>query len=189
MSIIRMVIYYKALTGSPVPTYPFLSSLLTSLQSNSTQTLISNVKPKTPSPSLYPFSSLISLVDITTLTSYFSLLEAGLGLCAACLPVQYGLLRSEKVRSIFRSIYSLATLGSQDSQNSRRSDARSFPLPDPMPCNKNGSQSSEMDVPLPTHAAAAAGYGASHSELEMGNSHGARAIMVATSFDASEQAV
>ena len=31
------------------------------------------------------------------MTSYFSLPEAGLGLCAACLPVQYGLLRSEKV--------------------------------------------------------------------------------------------
>ncbi|CAF9943701.1 MAG: hypothetical protein ALECFALPRED_000975 [Alectoria fallacina] len=144
MSIIRMVIYYKALTVQFDPDADF--------------------------------------EYITTLTSYFSLLEAGLGLCAACLPVQYGLLRSEKVRSIFRSIYSLATLGSRGSRSSRTSR-------DPMPGNKNGSQSSEMDAPLPTYAAAAAGHGARHSELEMGNLRGARAVRVATSFDASEQAV
>ena len=101
------------------------------------------------------------------------MLEAGLGLCAACLPVQYGLLRSKKVRSIFRSVYSLATLGSRGSRgsrNSRTSGARSIRLCDPTASNKNGSQSSEIDVPLPTHAAASAGHEVSQSELEMGES-------------------
>ncbi|KAL9135928.1 MAG: hypothetical protein Q9175_002859 [Cornicularia normoerica] len=139
MSIIRMVIYYKALTVQFDPDADF--------------------------------------EYITSLTSYFSLLEAGLGLCAACLPVQYALLRSEKVRSIFQSVYSLATLGSRGSVNSRgsrgshisrRSGARSYRLRDPAPGidNKKGSQSSEIDVPLPTHAAAAAGHEPSRSEVE-----------------------
>lgn len=129
------------------------------------------------------------LPDITTLTSYFSLLEAGLGLCAACLPVQYGLLRSKKIRSIFQSIYSLATLGShgsRGSRSSRRSGARSSRLRDPVSGDKNGSQSSEMEVPLPTHAA---GHGAGHSELETGNSQDVDASVVTKSFDTSEQAV
>lgn len=115
------------------------------------------------------------------------MLEAGLGLCAACLPVQYGLLRSEKVRSIFRSIYSLATLGSRGSRGSRNSH-RSYRLRNQVPGNnKNGgSQSSEIDVPLPMHAAAAAGHDHSHSELEMENMQHAQGILVTKSFDASE---
>ena len=185
-----MVIYYRALTGSPFST-PLPSCLLTSSQSNSTPTKTLNVSSRNSLP--LPSLSLTPLLDITTLTSYFSLLEAGLGLCAACLPVQYGLLHSEKVRSIFRSIYSLATLGSRGSRgsgNSRRSGgARSFRLHDPTANNKNGSQLSEVDVPLPTHAAAAAGHEASQSELEMGNLNAGHAIMVTKSFDASELAM
>lgn len=43
------------------------------------------------------------------------MLEAGLGVMAACLPVQYGLLKSEKVQSMIRSIHSLTSLGSRGS--------------------------------------------------------------------------
>ncbi|KAK4693232.1 hypothetical protein P7C71_g4129, partial [Lecanoromycetidae sp. Uapishka_2] len=87
-----------------------------------------------------------ALKDITTLSSYFSLLEAGLGLCAACLPVQYALLRSGTARSVFHP----ATL------DSRRSAARTSRSRDPIPNTKNGSQSTEIEVPLPTQAAVAA---------------------------------
>ncbi|CAF9941805.1 hypothetical protein IMSHALPRED_002908, partial [Imshaugia aleurites] len=120
---------------------------------------------------------------ITTLSSYFSLLEAGLGLCAACLPVQYALLRSGSVRSIFRTIFSPATL------DSRRSGARSSPLRDPILNTKNGSQSTEIEVPLPTQAAVAAGHGPSHSEFEMDTLRGAQGNMITTRLDASEHAV
>ncbi|QKX53488.1 uncharacterized protein TRUGW13939_00567 [Talaromyces rugulosus] len=64
---------------------------------------------------------------LTTLTTYFSMLEAGLGVMAACLPVQYGLFRSEKVQSMIRSIHSLTSLGSRGSGGSgNNSRTRSF---------------------------------------------------------------
>lgn len=126
---------------------------------------------------------------ITTLTSYFSLLEAGLGVCAACLPVQYGLLRSEKVQSIIRSVHSLASLGSNrtgDSQGtraSRRSRSQSQRIPD-----INGSQASELNAPLPTHAAEA-GYDPKFPHHEMGNMNGGKGIVVSKTFETQEQAV
>ncbi|KAL8796261.1 MAG: hypothetical protein Q9195_001376 [Heterodermia aff. obscurata] len=118
---------------------------------------------------------------ITTLTSYFSMLEAGLGLCAACLPVQYGLLHSEKVRSIFRSIYSLGSPhGSHHSSHESRRSRKSHRLHDPWQITDNGSQSSEANIPLPAHAAVAA---RSPSELELGVLRRPDKILVTRSFE------
>jgi len=115
---------------------------------------------------------------ITTLTSYFSLLEAGLGVCASCLPVQYGLLRSEKIQSIIRSVHSLVTLGSNhsnESQRSQRSRAQSQRLPD------FDSRPSDINLPLPTHAATA-GYSPNDTELEMGKTYSGKGISVSKTF-------
>jgi len=40
------------------------------------------------------------------------MIESGLGLCAACLPVQYGLIRSKPLQSIIRSVQSAISLRS-----------------------------------------------------------------------------
>ena len=187
MSVIRMVIYHKALTGSPCSPNPLLPPLLRSPQSSLIRIPTSSVRTESL-PSYYP-TFLIVFADITTLTSYFSMLEAGLGLCAACLPVQYGLLHSEKVRSILRTIYSLASLGSphgshysHESRGSRRS-RKSHHLHDPWQITDNGSQSSEANIPLPAHAAVAAGQARSPSELELGNMRDPDKILVTKNFD------
>lgn len=59
MSIIRMVIYYKALTGSLFSSCRLSCSLLTSPQFNLTRTPTSNVPSNTLSPFLCRLSSLI----------------------------------------------------------------------------------------------------------------------------------
>ena len=114
------------------------------------------------------------------------------------MPVQYGLLRSEKVRSVFRSIYSLATLGSRGSRGSggsrasrisRRSGGRPYRLRDTAPDDKNDTQSSEVDIPLPVHAAATAGHDPHISDLEMERMQSKQGIMVTKSFDTSDHAV
>ena len=51
------------------------------------------------------------------------MIESGLGLCAACLPVQWGLLHSEPVRNVLRS---KNPLGSSIGQSGTRSQ-RHFP--------------------------------------------------------------
>ena len=38
------------------------------------------------------------------------MIESGLGLCAACLPIQYGLMKSKGVQSIVRSVQSVISL-------------------------------------------------------------------------------
>ena len=38
------------------------------------------------------------------------MIESGLGLCAACLPVQYGLMKSKGVQSIVRSVQSVMSM-------------------------------------------------------------------------------
>ena len=43
---------------------------------------------------------------------YWCIIEAGLGLTAACLPTLYGLFRTKALESIVRSVRSLASLGS-----------------------------------------------------------------------------
>ena len=43
------------------------------------------------------------------------MLESGLGLRAACLPAQYGLVKSQEVQSLVRSVQSAISLRSQNS--------------------------------------------------------------------------
>ena len=142
---------------------------------------------------------------ITTLTSYFSMLEAGLGLCAACLPVQYGLLRSKRVRDLLRTIYSLASFNSsRASHESARSNrthrsarsgfsqnSRMPPLPNFGATNKtNESGSSESDLPLPMHAAhvASSKYTGEQQDVELGTMMGGHGILVTNSFETSQAA-
>ncbi|KAM0796353.1 hypothetical protein BDR22DRAFT_812102 [Usnea florida] len=164
MSIIRMVIYYKALTVQFDPDADF--------------------------------------EYITTLTSYFSLLEAGLGLIAACLPVQYALLRSDKIQSIFRSVYSLRTLGSRRGNNSAGSRGSRisrgsgsggppYRLRDSVPDvrSKDGSKSSEGEDSLPESVAAVAGYGFGGEEREMGVMGDVQGVKGTTEFEGVERTV
>lgn len=41
---------------------------------------------------------------------YWSMIESGLGLCAACLPVQYGLMKSKTIQSVVKSVQSAISL-------------------------------------------------------------------------------
>ncbi|KAL8705958.1 MAG: hypothetical protein Q9201_000952 [Fulgogasparrea decipioides] len=52
---------------------------------------------------------------VCTAGLYWSMIESGLGLCAACLPVQYGLMKSKGVQSIVRSVQSAISLHSRSS--------------------------------------------------------------------------
>ena len=59
---------------------------------------------------------------------YWCIIEAGLGLTAACLPTLYGLFRTKALESIMRSVRSIASLGSSPagSQRSQRSRGVSY---------------------------------------------------------------
>ncbi|CRG90255.1 hypothetical protein PISL3812_07298 [Talaromyces islandicus] len=132
---------------------------------------------------------------LTTLTTYFSMLEAGLGVMAACLPVQYGLFRSEKVQSMIRSIHSLASLGSHGSGNGSgcNSRSRSFYMVQPRGQSQSqnlnsmtatgavaeGSQTQTSEVGEPART----GSDASARDLET------QGIVVSKSFGTQEHAV
>jgi hypothetical protein len=111
------------------------------------------------------------------------MLEAGLGVIAACLPVQYGLLKSEKLQSIIRSIHSLTSLasraGSNDSFSPAQSRAQSQRLD-----GLNGSQISDVGAALPANAAATA-----YSDVRMEQNFEGQGIVVSKSFGTEEQAV
>ena len=59
---------------------------------------------------------------------YWCIVEAGLGLTAACLPTLYGLFRTKAIESIVRSVRSITSLGSSPtgSQRSQRSHGISY---------------------------------------------------------------
>ena len=59
---------------------------------------------------------------------YWCIIEAGLGLTAACLPTLYGLFRTKALESIVRSVRSIASLGSSptESERSQRSHGVSY---------------------------------------------------------------
>ena len=50
---------------------------------------------------------------------YWCIIEAGLGLTAACLPTLYGLFRTKAIESIVRSVRSIASLGSSPTGSQR----------------------------------------------------------------------
>lgn len=58
---------------------------------------------------------------------YWSMLESGLGFCAACLPTLYALFKSRGIQSIVRSVRSMASLhshhGSKDSSPKQTQNA------------------------------------------------------------------
>lgn len=136
------------------------------------------------------------------------MLEAGLGVMAACLPVQYGLFRSEKVQSMIRSIHSLTSLGSRGSGsgsggsgnrsggggNSNNSRTRSFYMAQSRGHSQSqnlnttgGSQTQVSDAgggeepPLPTSGIRASSDAGSHLETQ--------GIVVSKSFGTEEHAV
>ena len=59
---------------------------------------------------------------------YWCIIEAGLGLTAACLPTLYGLFRTKGIERIVRSVRSIVSLGSSPtgSQRSQRSRGVSY---------------------------------------------------------------
>ncbi|OKL61612.1 hypothetical protein UA08_03613 [Talaromyces atroroseus] len=133
---------------------------------------------------------------LTTLTTYFSMLEAGLGVIAACLPVQYGLLKSENMRNVIRSIHSLTSLGSRggtsnsnsnsnnNSNNNSGNDSRNMSAAQSQRFSDiNGSQISDIGAPLPANAAATA---SSHAMMDHFDDQG---IMVSKSSGTEAQAV
>ena len=88
---------------------------------------------------------------------YWCIIEAGLGLTAACLPTLYGLFRTKGVESIVRSVRSIASLGSSPtgshgSQRSRgvsyKTDVRNESSTSQAEILASGSQDIEME-PLP----------------------------------------
>ena len=124
--------------------------------------------------------------DITTLTSYFSMLEVGLGLCASCLPVLYGLLHSKTVRDILRTIASLGSRASSHSgshgsggSRSTRNHARLPYTPQVVP-----SLGSDSNLPLPNHTAAVAG----HEDIELGKLENVNGIVVTKGFETGASA-
>ncbi|KAI9699153.1 MAG: hypothetical protein M1820_007232 [Bogoriella megaspora] len=124
---------------------------------------------------------------ITTLTSYFSTLEVGLGLCASCLPVLYGLLQSKTVRDILRTIVPLESRASSHNGSHGSGGSRSthnhtripFAPPRVIP-----SQGSESGFPLPYRAAESAG----QEDIELGKLENVNGIVLTKGFqtDASE---
>ena len=70
-----------------------------------------------------------STAVLSTNGVYWCIIEAGLGLTAACLPTLYGLFRTKALESIVRSVRSIASLrssptGSKHSQQSRSGSVR-----------------------------------------------------------------
>lgn len=57
---------------------------------------------------------------------YWCIIEAGLGLTAACLPTLYGLFRTKALESIVRSVRSIASLGSSGAGSQRSQRSRGF---------------------------------------------------------------
>lgn len=54
---------------------------------------------------------------------YWSMLESGVGFCAACLPSIYTIVAARGIQSIVRSVRSLVSLRSQTSTRSHKSNA------------------------------------------------------------------
>ena len=57
------------------------------------------------------------------------MIESGLGLCAACLPVQYGLMKSKGVQSIVRSVQLAISLRSLSPRESGAQTSKLSPQP------------------------------------------------------------
>jgi hypothetical protein len=116
------------------------------------------------------------------------MLEAGLGVMAACLPVQYGLFKSEKVQSMIRSIHSLTSLGSRGSGGSgsgSNSRTRSFYMAQSRGQSQSQNLNSGAELqadgePMPTSVRNGSDAGASHLETE--------GIVVSKSFGTEEHA-
>ncbi|KAL9630654.1 MAG: hypothetical protein Q9164_006311, partial [Protoblastenia rupestris] len=66
---------------------------------------------------------------LCTSGAYWSMIESGLGLCAACLPVQYGLMKSKGVQSIVRSVQSAISLRSLSSHGTTAQASKISPQP------------------------------------------------------------
>jgi hypothetical protein len=126
------------------------------------------------------------------------MLEAGLGVIAACLPVQYGLFKSENVQNVIRSIHSLTSLGSRggtsnnssgnsngnSGNNSRNMSAAAQSRAQSQRFQgMNGSQISDVCASLPDNAAAAANSDARVDDFE------GSGIRITKSYGTEEQAV
>lgn len=65
-------------------------------------------------------------IVLSTNGVYWCIIEAGLGLTAACLPTLYGLFRTKALESIVRSVRSIASLGSSPAASQRSDRSRGF---------------------------------------------------------------
>lgn len=66
------------------------------------------------------------VIVLSTNGVYWCIIEAGLGLTAACLPTLYGLFRTKALESIVRSVRSIASLGSSGAGSQRSQRSRGF---------------------------------------------------------------
>ena len=66
---------------------------------------------------------------LCTAGSYWSMIEAGLALCASCLPAQYGLFQSKGLQSLVRSVRSAVSLRSLSSRSTQNHQGTTTNLP------------------------------------------------------------
>lgn len=104
------------------------------------------------------------------------MIEAGLGICAACLPAQYGLFNTQGVQSIVNSVQSAISLRSIRSQSQRDSPGGSGYV------QQSESWASESDTKNIT--AHAEGPGQYDVGLEAGMRKG---ILVTNSFESHQE--
>lgn len=74
---------------------------------------------------------------------YWCIIEAGLGLTAACLPTMYGLFRTKALESIVRSVRSIASLGSSPTGSERPQRSRGLSYKRDV---EHGSTTSHADI-------------------------------------------
>jgi hypothetical protein len=120
---------------------------------------------------------LLNLMRAVICTSglYWSMIEAGLGVCAACLPAQYGLFNTKGVQSIVNSVQSAISLRSIRSQTQRGSPSASGYV-------QSKDWASASDTKNITAHAEGPAHGDIRLEAGMGNG-----IMVTNSFESRQE--
>ncbi|KAI9692056.1 MAG: hypothetical protein M1820_009559 [Bogoriella megaspora] len=124
------------------------------------------------------YSATVDFELLCTAGLYWSMIEAGLALCAACLPASYSLVRSKGLQGFIRSVQSALSLRSLSSRS--RGSGRA-----------SGERPTVMDPgPSADHIVTnAEGPARNNSDIEMGSPPTEDKIVVTRSVDTVEQRV
>lgn len=115
-------------------------------------------------------------LDICTAGLYWSMIESGLGICAACLPSQYGIFSTTGLQSIVRSVQSVISLRSIRSASQNASPVGSNNLP-----TKTEAWTSD------TQHITAYAEGPANDDMELGSGVGRGGIVVTNSFESRQE--